>query len=170
MPYKDKRFDAFRRQRMESRKRGIAFHFTFEDWVAWWEEHLGLEWLTKRGSKRHQFVMARKGDMGDYHRSNVECITASQNATDNNYNNPDGHNHGNGGACRGRKQPLELKVKLSRMRMGADNPFYGKKHSEVSRQKMRDSSKHFKKAVSIAARKRMSKAQQLRWLKECRPS
>src|SRR5262245_27435231 len=115
MPYKDKRFDAFRRQRMESRKRGISFRFTFLDWVAWWEEHHGVDWLSKRGNKANHFVMDRKGDKGSYCRANVECITASQNATDNNHNNP----HGNTiGSFLGRKHSAETKARMSRLHSG----------------------------------------------------
>jgi hypothetical protein len=137
MPYKDKVFDAFRRHQLTSRQRGIAFHFTFEEWVAWWEEHLGPDWLSMRGTKRHQYVMARKGDKGDYCRSNVDCITASKNKADDNRNNP----HGNGGAFRGMKHRPETKAKLSETRIGAGNPFYGRQHSDATRQKMREAHK-----------------------------
>ena len=99
---------------MESRNRGIAFRFTFERWVAWWEKHLGPDRLSLRGTKSHQYVMARKGDKGSYCVANVECITASKNMTDANHNNP----HGNGGATRGYKHTLEHKRMLSRMRRG----------------------------------------------------
>lgn len=60
-------------------KRGIGFDFTYEDWVAWWERHLGKDWIDKRGRKIGQFCMARNGDMGIYRQDNVRCIEVSDN-------------------------------------------------------------------------------------------
>jgi hypothetical protein len=65
-----------------SRKRGIDFLFSFEDWANWWEEQLGHDWLSLRGCKPDQYVMARKGDKGPYSRDNVYCCTNRQNALD----------------------------------------------------------------------------------------
>ena len=62
-----------------ARGRGIAFQFTFEDWVNWWEEHLGYRWFEKRGRNRGQYVMARYKDRGAYVRGNVKCILAEDN-------------------------------------------------------------------------------------------
>jgi hypothetical protein len=60
-------------------KRGISFHFTFEEWVEWWEANLGPDWLKKRGRKRGQYVMGRNGDKGPYAKWNVKCITTERN-------------------------------------------------------------------------------------------
>lgn len=60
--------------------RGIAFHFTYEDWVAWWKYHLGPNWFELRGRCTGQYVMARRGDKGPYARWNVKCITHSENS------------------------------------------------------------------------------------------
>ena len=84
MPHKDKRRAAFCQQRKTSRQRGIDFQFTWEEWLVWWEEQLGPDWLSKRGCKIGKFVMARKGDVGPYHPSNVVCITTSKNVHDGN--------------------------------------------------------------------------------------
>lgn len=63
-----------------SRQRGIEFHFTFEEWVMWWETNLGPDWLKKRGTMKDQYVMAREGDCGPYSKWNVKCITKSENS------------------------------------------------------------------------------------------
>lgn len=63
-------------------KRGIEFQFSFDDWVAWWEEHLGPDWLWMRGSYGNQYVMARYYDDGPYAAHNVKCITASKNCAE----------------------------------------------------------------------------------------
>jgi len=66
-----------------ARRRGIDFKFTFEEWVAWWEMHLGPDWLEKRGCKKGQYVMARNGDVGPYETRNVKCITCQDNNGEN---------------------------------------------------------------------------------------
>jgi hypothetical protein len=71
--------EAYRVQKGNARDRGIKFEFTYAEWVAWWEEQLGPDWAKLRGCKKHQYVMARRGDKGPYHPTNVKCITAKQN-------------------------------------------------------------------------------------------
>ncbi len=61
-------------------RRGIEFYFTLEEWCNWWEVNLGPDWLSKRGRKKNQYVMARNGDVGPYHPDNVKCKTQSENA------------------------------------------------------------------------------------------
>lgn len=70
---------AFNAHRSGARGRGVSFHFTFEEWCDWWESHLGPDWFEKRGNKRNQYVMARRGDAGPYHPDNVKCIVAQAN-------------------------------------------------------------------------------------------
>ena len=74
-----KHWQAFREIRKRSKYRGIDFHFSFEEWVAWWEKHLGIDWFEKRGRKKGQYVMARKEDKGSYISENVKCITCGSN-------------------------------------------------------------------------------------------
>jgi len=62
---------AYLGQKYGAKNRGIEFHFTFEEWAKWWENHLGPNWFKMRGTKRGQYVMARKGDKGSYHPNNV---------------------------------------------------------------------------------------------------
>jgi NUMOD3 motif len=136
MPHKDKRREAYMRQRKLSRNRGIGFLFTFEDWVAWWEEHLGQDWLNRRGVKGDQFVMARIGDKGDYQRGNVQCITASQNMSDSWMNVV--RNTG-GPYFSGQKHKPETLTLMREQKLGEKNPFYGRKHSAETREKMKHS-------------------------------
>ena len=56
----------YRSQRDSSRKRGIDFHFSFEEWNSWWGDD-----IVNRGRKSGQLVMARIGDQGPYHPDNV---------------------------------------------------------------------------------------------------
>lgn len=65
-----------------SRRRGIKFQFTYEEWVAWWVKNLGPRWMKLRGHRSGQYVMARNGDSGPYAPHNVKCITANQNHSD----------------------------------------------------------------------------------------
>lgn len=62
-----------------ARRRGIEFHFTFEEWVKWWESNLGPNWITLRGRNAGQYVMARNGDIGNYEFKNVKCVTCEVN-------------------------------------------------------------------------------------------
>lgn len=58
------------------------FHFSFDEWVLWWEKELGPDWLQKRGRRQGQFCMARFRDFGPYEIGNVKCVTSSQNASE----------------------------------------------------------------------------------------
>jgi len=89
MSHIDPIFGAFsRHKRGAVHRRGIRFYFTFEEWVRWWEENLGPDWMTKRGRGRDQYCMARKGDKGPYAVWNVDCLTNRQNAIDGLKNHP----------------------------------------------------------------------------------
>lgn len=72
-------WQAFRAHVNSARRRGIAFHFDFESWVAWWLTD--DRWLN-RGLHRGCFVMARLKDVGPYSPSNVYCATVQQNLRD----------------------------------------------------------------------------------------
>ena len=63
--------------RTRSKRRGIPFEFTYEEWINWWGED-----LTNRGRNQGQLVMARKGDAGAYHPDNVYKTTVEQNGRD----------------------------------------------------------------------------------------
>ena len=61
-------------QRAGAKKRGIEWHFTFDSWLSWW----GTD-IVNRGPYRGQLVMARYGDTGPYHPSNVRKATVEEN-------------------------------------------------------------------------------------------
>jgi hypothetical protein len=69
----------FLAQRAHAEKRGVPFRLTFREWEEWWQ---ATGHYNERGSKKHQYVMARKGDKGAYELGNIECITADQNRQD----------------------------------------------------------------------------------------
>lgn len=71
---------AFILHRNGAARRGIAFHFTYEEWCAWWKYHLGPDWFKLRGKRMGQYCMARRGDKGPYARYNVKCLTHSENS------------------------------------------------------------------------------------------
>lgn len=73
---------AFAHARSNAKLRGIEWEFTFEQWCAWWEANLGFDWMSLRGCRRGQYVMARRLDKGHYVKGNVDCILAEQNHID----------------------------------------------------------------------------------------
>jgi hypothetical protein len=78
-----------------AKKRGIEFTFSFDEWCAWWESHLGADWQSKRGARVGLYVMARNGDRGPYSPGNVRCILHSENLSERGANGclPSGENH-----------------------------------------------------------------------------
>jgi len=77
---KNKIKDAFHNQRHNAKKRSISFNFKYEDWLMWWETHLGPDWFLKRGCNSGQYVMARKEDKGAYEEGNIKCILCNLNS------------------------------------------------------------------------------------------
>lgn len=71
--------EAYKNQVRSSRKRGIDFLLTFEEWRDWWliDDRWG-----NRGRCAGQFVMARKGDAGPYSIDNIYLATSRQNLKD----------------------------------------------------------------------------------------
>jgi hypothetical protein len=70
---------AYRRQRNNADRRGIAWLFTFATWLAVWRES-GL--LHMRGRRKGQYVMARFGDVGPYAPHNVCIKPAEENVSE----------------------------------------------------------------------------------------
>jgi hypothetical protein len=83
MPRKCPIYKRYKGQKKGAKNRGIEFHFTFEDWVKWWEDNLGPSWVELRGNKGDQYCMARFEDKGSYVIGNVKCITMRQNRSEN---------------------------------------------------------------------------------------
>jgi hypothetical protein len=66
-----------------AKQRGKEWKFTQEEWIGWWEERLGANWLEKRGTRNgSSYVMGRIGDTGPYSPENTKCITNSENGYD----------------------------------------------------------------------------------------
>ena len=74
--------DAYNDHRRHAKVRRIDFAFTHDEWVAWWQKHLGNDWFKKRGLHHGQYVMARWYDDGPYAPHNVKCILAAQNSAE----------------------------------------------------------------------------------------
>ena len=73
-------FRAWRSHRDSAKRRGIAFRFSLLRWWLWWRSEIRkLPEGAARGRRRHEYVMARRGDAGAYEPGNVDCVTASAN-------------------------------------------------------------------------------------------
>ncbi len=84
-----------------AKQRGKEWKFTQEEWIGWWEERLGANWLEKRGTRNgSSYVMGRIGDTGPYSPENTKCITNSENGYDRRIN---------GVAARGEQKAILLK-------------------------------------------------------------
>ena len=62
-------------QKSMAKKRGIAWEFTFQSWLAWWGKDYAL-----RGQGRGKLCCARLGDVGPYSPENCIKLTHEQNA------------------------------------------------------------------------------------------
>jgi hypothetical protein len=76
---------AFTAQRLWAAKRGIEFLLTFDQWLLWWEQQLGPDWLLLRGVGHGKFCMARPGDKGPYALGNIECKLHVENHREGNF-------------------------------------------------------------------------------------
>jgi len=76
---------AYHNQKVAAKRNGIKMLFTFDEWIEWWQHHLGPDWQTKRGCHQGQYVMARTGDKGYYEPSNVRCALVSDNHNEHNF-------------------------------------------------------------------------------------
>ena len=82
----------YRVKKSLSKKRGIPFLLTFDEWYQWWLSH-GVDRNIKREFNKDTLCMCRKGDIGPYSLDNIYCATMAQNTTDRNKNcSPFGHN------------------------------------------------------------------------------
>jgi len=66
-------------QKNRAIRRNIEWHFTFEEWVAWWGDD-----IDKRGRSKDSLVMARHNDIGPYHPDNVRKATVTENVNESN--------------------------------------------------------------------------------------
>jgi hypothetical protein len=79
MQYSKKIRSAYYNAKDRSKTRKIPFLFTMDQWVNWWVGNLGPDWMSKRGARRGQYVMARFHDKGSYILGNTKCILSEDN-------------------------------------------------------------------------------------------
>lgn len=56
------------------RMEDIEITFTLDEWVEWWEKHLGKDWYWKHGNFTGQYKMSRIDKKGPYAPHNVRCV------------------------------------------------------------------------------------------------
>lgn len=71
-------FRQFQTHRSGAKKRGIAWHFTFEQWWSIWESSGHWE---QRGRGTGTYVMCRNGDLGPYAVGNVFIALNAENVS-----------------------------------------------------------------------------------------
>jgi len=74
---KDKFKQGYTRSKADSKRRGIEFLFTFEEWKQWWIDT--GKWAL-RGRKAGCYQMCRNNDTGPYAPWNVYCDTIEANS------------------------------------------------------------------------------------------
>lgn len=77
-------------QRTCAKQRGIPFHLTFEEWLAWWEA-FSPDWRMLRGKGRGKYVMSRPGDKGPYALGNIEAKLHEANTSEGYRHRGDSH-------------------------------------------------------------------------------
>ena len=144
MNYKDK----YRDHKFRAKKRGLDFHFTYEEWIEWWGKD-----IVRRGNRKGNLVMSRYGDVGPYHPDNVFKNTAEQNASDGNKGRPksEEHNAKVSNAKKGRPQSEEHKAKRIAAMKGIPKSEETKAKMSAARKGRPQSEEH--KAKLVAARK-----------------
>ncbi len=76
----EKEYQAYRAQKNNASNRGIDFCFTVNEWAIWWRMNLPAD--ARRGRRRGEYVMARRGDRGPYASGNVYATTPKGNMDD----------------------------------------------------------------------------------------
>jgi len=67
---------AYTRQKSNAKQRGIKWNYTFHEWAKKWTESGKWE---QRGRLKHQYVMCRYNDEGEYSYDNTRIDTANNN-------------------------------------------------------------------------------------------
>lgn len=103
----------FHNHKARAKRKGIPFLLTFEEWCKIW---LDSGQYYNKGTKRGQYVMSRFNDIGPYSINNVKIQTVGENTKEAfTTNNSD----------------------FIKPKFGIDNHFYGKKHTETSKEKIK---------------------------------
>ena len=66
---------AYREQKRNAKRRGIAFSLTFDEWMEFWGDD-----LKRRGRRWNNLQMQRMEDRGGYHAGNIRKGTPMQNS------------------------------------------------------------------------------------------
>lgn len=77
-----KALSLYRNHRKHAAERCIKFEFEFAEWIQWWADSLGPDWMLRRGGHGGKYVMARYGDKGPYRAGNVYCTLFEENLRD----------------------------------------------------------------------------------------
>lgn len=119
-----------------AKRKGVPFLLTFEQWCQIW---LDSGHYHEKGTKRGQYVMSRFNDIGPYSIDNVKIQTVGENTREAfTTNNSD----------------------FIKPRYGIENHFYGRKHTEQTRQKIKIA--RAKQVWTPEARKKVSETMKKR--------
>lgn len=116
-----------------AKRRNVGFLLTFDEWWNIWQQSGHWE---ERGNKKGCYCMSRYGDIGPYAIGNVFIQTCSQNVADSLNTEIN------------RKKRYEASKGT---RVGEKNTFFGKKHTQETKDKMSESHRiqHLKKKQGI---------------------
>lgn len=103
----------FWNHKQRAKRKGISFELTFAQWLKIWL-HSGHYY--EKGTKRGQYVMSRFNDIGPYSIDNVKIQTVGENT---------------------KEAFMTNNSNFIRPRLGAENHFYGRKHTEETKQKIK---------------------------------
>ena len=130
---KNKLRATFNQCRSNSRRRGVGFELTFEQWLGVWIDSGHFQ---ERGKGGNKYVMARLRDKGPYKIGNVKIITGAEN----------------------RAEQI-----IRRNNAGERNPFFGKTHAKKSRVKIGKSKIGNKYARGRRSPEQCARIREARW-------
>ena len=119
---KSKTYWKYRRCIICARQRDIPWELTYNQWRMIWVQ--SGHWH-ERGPYKGQYVMARFGDVGPYHKDNVRICTNTE-------NQQEGHLGTNHSEATKMKMSKSQKGKQS----GRKHRMYGKHHTDITTEKI----------------------------------
>lgn len=126
----------FWNHKQRAKRKGISFLLTFDQWCKIW---LDSGHYYQKGTKRGQYVMSRFNDTGPYSIDNVKIQTVGENT----------------------KEAFTLhNIDFIKPRYGIENHFYGKKHTDETKQKIKTA--RAKQIWSLETRKKVSETMKKR--------
>jgi hypothetical protein len=103
----------YHNHKARAKRKGIPFELTFDQWLKIW---LDSGHYYEKGTKRGQYVMSRYKDQGGYTINNVHIQTVGDNT---------------------REAFTTSNSDFIKPRRGIENYFYGRKHTESTREKIK---------------------------------